>query len=158
MQREAELRLKLESLVQLNERYKTLFDSLKLNTAHNSAILEPFLFMLRRMIYSALIIFMPHLPQIATSLLLIACLVIMAFTLIEKPWSTPEMNKLAVINEALLYTVLILILASPSFTTVAERHVLGWAMIGVVTLVIHVNFCAILAQAWHHCKLLYTRY
>ena len=78
-------------------------------------------------------------------ILLATCLVILAFTLTEKPWSTSEMNKLALANESLFYVLLVLILASPSLTTETERDNLGWAMITVVTLAIHTNLVAMLA-------------
>ena len=114
--------------------------------------------MIRRLIYAALIVFIPHLSQIATMILLVTCLAILAFTLTEKPWSTPEMNKLALANETLLYVLIILILASPSLTTDTGREALGWVIIAVVTLAIHTNLAVMLAQAWNHCKLLFTLY
>ena len=55
---EAQLRLRLEDLVDVNERFSTLFLGLKLNTAHNSAIVEPLLFMIRRLIFAGAIIFL----------------------------------------------------------------------------------------------------
>lgn len=158
IKRDAELRLNIEDLVELNERYSTIFLGLKLNTPHNSAIIENFTFMIRRLIYAALIVFMPHLPQIATMTLLIVCLIVLIFNLTEKPWTAPEMNKLAFANEALLYVLIVLIIASPSLSTEAGHEVLGWFIIGVVTLVIHINLTAMLVEAWHHCRLLYARY
>lgn len=158
MKREAELRLKIEDLIELNERYSTIFFGLKLNTPHNSAIIETFTFMIRRLIYAALIVFMPHLPQIATMTLLIVCLIVLIFNLTEKPWMTPEINKLALANETLLYLLIVLIIASPSLSSEAGHEALGWAIIGVVTLIIHTNLAVMLAEAWHHCRLLYTRY
>ena len=36
--------------------------------------------------------------------------------------------------------------------------ILGWTMIGVVTLAIFVNLTVMMANAWNHTKLLYARY
>lgn len=145
MKREANLRLRLEELVEVSPRYVTIFQGLKLNTAHNSAVMEPLSYFLRRLIYAALIVFMPHLPQIQTLILLAVCFATLVFTVVEKPWLHSEMNKLAVVNESLLYLLLILILTSPSFDTVGQRETFGWAMIGVVTLMIHINLIFMLA-------------
>lgn len=113
--------------------------------------------MIRRLAYAALIVFMPHMPQIATMLLLAVCFVSLAFTIVEKPWSSTEMNKLAIANETLLCVLLVLIMVSPILIEETERHILGWLIIAVVTLTIHVNLSVIIAEAWLHCRLLYTR-
>lgn len=139
IKRDANLIVQLEDHVELNQRYKTVFSGLKLNTAHNSAIVEPVIFMLRRLIYAALIVFMPHMPHIATLVLLGVCFATLAFTIVEKPWSAPEINKLAITNEALLYLLIVLIMASPCLVTETERQVFSWVIIAVVTLTIHVN-------------------
>lgn len=60
--KEARLRLQLEDLVDVNPRYETLFTGLKLNQPRNSAVVQPFTFIVRRILYAALIVFMPHLP------------------------------------------------------------------------------------------------
>lgn len=83
IRREARLRLRLEDQVSVNGRYETIFEGLKLNTAHNSALTEPIAFMIRRTIYAALIVFMPHMPQVATMALLVVCLAIFAINLAE---------------------------------------------------------------------------
>ena len=62
IRKEVQLKLKLEEMVDVNPRYRTLFAGLKLNTAHNSAVVQPLAFMLRRTLYAAMIVFMPHLP------------------------------------------------------------------------------------------------
>jgi len=160
IRKEVLLRLKLEDLVDVSKRYETIFLGLKLNTAHNSAVTQPLAFMIRRIVYAALIVFMPHLPQVATIALLGMCLLMLAFSLNEKQWKDPEMQKLAIVNEVFLYVLLVLVLSCSCLTTTdsLESTILGWTMIGVVTLAIHVNLVFILINAWNHCKLLYTRY
>lgn len=81
------------------------------------------------------------------------------FMLQEQPWKRSEMNKLAVANELLLYVVLVLLLACESLSTTSSSHseTLGWVMVAVITLFIHLNVIVILAEAWYHTKLVYTR-
>lgn len=160
IRKEIQLRLKLEDLVEVSQRYETIFNGLKLNTAHSSAVTQPLAFMIRRLVYAALIVFMPHLPQVATIALLSICMFMLAFSLSEKQWKQPEIQKLAIANEVFLYVLLVLVLGSSCLTTIDsfESSILGWAMIGVVTLAIHVNLAVIMVNAWSHCKLLYVRH
>lgn len=151
--------MRLEGQVTLNKRYSTLFSGLKLNTAHNSAVTQPLAFMLRRLYYSVVIVFMCHMPQVALLSLLGLCLVLLVFTIVEKPWKDSEMQKLAIVNEVFLYLVIVLVLACTSISRPdgPESDILGYMIIGVVTLAIHVNLVAMFAQALHHIKLLYAR-
>lgn len=160
IRKEAMLRLRLEDLVDLNQRYKTIFEGLKMNTAHNSAVIQPLSFMLRRIFYAALIVFMPHEPQVAMITLLSASVLMLAFAVHEKPWKDTEMQNLAVVNEVFFYVLLVLVLTCSCSTSrhSLESSILGWTIIAVVTLSIFVNLSVILANAWNHSKLLHTRY
>lgn len=68
------------------------------------------------------------------------------------------MQNLAIANEAFLYVLLILVLASSCMlsTDSLENLFIGWTMIAVVTLAIFVNLTVMIVDACHHCKLLYT--
>lgn len=158
--KEVQLRLKLEDLVDVSQRYETIFDGLKLNTAHNSAVMQPLTFMVRRIIYAALIVFIPHMPQVATIALISMCVLMLAFSLNEKQWKDAEVQNLAIANEAFFYTLLVLVLCSSllNSTNSVESSYLGWSMIGVVTLAIFVNLTVIAVNACNHCKLLYVRH
>jgi len=70
------------------------------------------------------------------------------------------MNKLAVANELILYIILLLVLACECLTTASssENDMIGWIMIAIVTLAIHMNLVTILTEAWSNIKLLYTRF
>ena len=61
IKRDVRIKPKLEDLLeaqQSNSRLITLFNGLKLNTEHNSAIAEPLLFLARRLIYAAAIVYL----------------------------------------------------------------------------------------------------
>ena len=68
------------------------------------------------------------------------------------------MNQLAVINELSIYVVLLLVLACESLPMVCSEYIdeiLGWVIITLIWLIIHINLVTIMAEAWHHTKLLY---
>ena len=56
--KEAKLRLKLEDTVQLSQKYKTLHYGLKRNHERSVAIVHPLMFLTRRVIYAAVIVFL----------------------------------------------------------------------------------------------------
>ena len=92
IRQEAQLRLRLEDLVNINQRFSTLFLGLKLNTMHNSAVLQPLMFLIRRIVFAAAIIFLQHSPQLAIVMLLAMSLAVLVFTVVETPWKEQEMN------------------------------------------------------------------
>ena len=69
------------------------------------------------------------------------------------------MNKLAVANELFLYIIILLVLGCECLTTTSssENEILGWLIIAVITLTIHINLITVLTEAWSHIKLLYTK-
>ena len=83
---EAKARVYLESRVVLNPRYSTIFYGLKKNHPHNVALVHPITFLLRRIVYSAIIIFMFHLPFFASLVLLILSLGFLMYVILERQW------------------------------------------------------------------------
>ena len=86
MRQKAKLRLQLEDSVRLNKSYETVFEGLKLNTPHKSAVTHPLMFLIQRLVFANEIIFMPQVPELAIFLLILMSLGVLAFTLAEKPW------------------------------------------------------------------------
>jgi hypothetical protein len=146
----------MEYSIEVNGRYKTLFEGLKLNQPHNSAVTYLFAFMLRRLVFAVAIVFMAHMPQIASLVMLCVSVAMLAFILVENPWKDPEHQKLDIANEIFLILVLTLILTCNCLTDTksAQSEAFGWMLIGLLTLVIYVNLVVIIAQAYQHCKLL----
>ena len=91
MIKEAKLRVQLEGLVEVNQRYSTIFLGLKLNTAHNSAVTHLLSFMVRRLVYAGAIVYMSHIPQISIILLMAMSVYMITFTVSEKQWKDPDM-------------------------------------------------------------------
>lgn len=88
---EAQLRLSIEKDVRVSKRYSTLFNGLKLNTAHNSAVMEPLIFLVRRFLYAMLIVLLSHKPQVALMLMIGLSLLVLAFNISAKPWKDSDM-------------------------------------------------------------------
>lgn len=83
MRREAKLRLSIEEMSQVNERYATMFSGMKLNQPHNSAVGLSFAFLVRRLIFAMTIVLMGHMPQMATLTALILSTCMLAFIVVE---------------------------------------------------------------------------
>lgn len=147
MGRDARLKLRLEDQVTVNKRYSTLFAGLKLNTEHNSAIFEPLLFLLRRTIFAAVIVFMPNAPLVGTMIMLVFSLGVLAFLVSEKPWIDPAVNKMAIINELFFHVFLVVVLGCASIEHLDSQtnSVLGWAIIVFVCVMVHLNIVFMMA-------------
>ena len=83
---EAKIRLELESLVKVSQRYKTLFLGLKLNHPHSAAIVHPLVFLLRRIIYSAIALFCLTVPVVGAFILSFICVLMITYILVEQQW------------------------------------------------------------------------
>ena len=83
MRPEARMRLALEDEVELSAYYKTLFLGLKLNHPHNVAIMHPLFFLLRRVLYALIIVFLVDYPFFATTFLLLSCFAMLCFVVVK---------------------------------------------------------------------------
>ena len=81
---EARIRIKLESLVRPSKRYRTLFYGLKRNHPHSAALVHPLVFLLRRIVYSSIVLFMIQLPLMGAYMLALICLGMLAFIIVER--------------------------------------------------------------------------
>ena len=114
---------------------------------------------MQRLIFAALIIFMPQVPEMANFILILVSLVVLAYTMTEKPWKDAEVNRLAIMNEFFFYMLLVLALVFSCVhsTDSIETEVLGWILISLVTFTILVNIVALLSKAYRHSKLVLIR-
>ena len=87
------MRLVLEDTILVNPRYQTIFSGLKKNHSHNVALVHPMSFLLRRLVYAALIIFMFEMPLFVTLILLYASLGFLAYLLLESQWEDNIINQ-----------------------------------------------------------------
>ena len=90
----------------------TLFQGLKLNTEHNSAVTHLLLNLLRILLYAVAIVFVGQMNQLALMSVTLFSGAILVFNVLEKPWKDAEVQKLAILNEGILYLLFILITGS----------------------------------------------
>ena len=81
---QAHVKLVLEGQVISNPRYKTVFEGLKKNHAHNVALVHPLAFLLRRIVFSAIIVFMYSMPYAASLILLLLTMAMLAYVITEQ--------------------------------------------------------------------------
>lgn len=90
---EAQLRVEMQEKVQPRLAYRTLFYGLKKNHAHNMAIVHPLAFLLRRVFYALIVVFLVEGAALFGAFLLLAtCLVMLTFILVESPWVDQLIN------------------------------------------------------------------
>jgi hypothetical protein len=74
----------LEQVVEVSDRYRTLFYGLKRNHPNRAAIVYPLVFLIRRIIYSALVVFLAELPVVGAYILCIICVMMIAYVIVEQ--------------------------------------------------------------------------
>ena len=89
---EAQIRVTLEGQVSCNPRYETIFYGLKKNHPHNVALVHPMFFLLRRIIYAAIIIFLYSRPFFASLALMVLSFGILGYVICEKQWEVSLIN------------------------------------------------------------------
>ena len=89
---EAQVRVTLEGQVFCNPRYQTIFDGLKKNHPHNVALVHPMCFLLRRVIFAVIIIFLYNESFWATLTLMMLSLFILGYVICENQWEVTLVN------------------------------------------------------------------
>ena len=140
---EARLRLELESLVKVSPRYATLFLGLKRNHPHSAAIVHPLMFLLRRIVYSAIALFCLSVPIVGAFILSWICVLMLCYIIVEQQWEDSLIARQHFINEMALYLILLLVIACglpipPSFLSP-----IGWTIISLVLVTIVFNLAII---------------
>lgn len=138
--KQAKRRVALESEVECNPRYKTLFYGLKKNQPHNMAIVHPLSYLLRRVLFVMVTLFVFETPLFAALSLVGVSLLMMGVLLTERQWEASLINVQHLVNEIVLYLVLVLLVLFTSTTipTGAAAN-LGWLLIALVVAMIFFN-------------------
>ena len=146
---DAQIRLKLESLARPSDRYRTLFYGLKRNHPHSAAVVHPLIFLIRRIVYSAIVLFMIKLSMVGAYILALICLGMIAFIIVEKQWEDSLIAWQHVVNEVGLYLILLAVLACALPLSGVLVSPLGWYMIAVflATLIFNLVIMAYYVQA-----------
>lgn len=81
--REAHIRVKFADRMKTPQQYKTLFYGLRHNHERNVAVIHPLMFMLRRIIYALVIVFMDKVMYYGVFIVMLSCLAMLAFACTE---------------------------------------------------------------------------
>ena len=144
---EAKLRVTLAGQVKLfSNRYETVFTGLKKNHPHAVALVQPIGFLIRRIIFAVIIIFLYPYPLFATLSLLTFQLLILGFLLTEYPWETTLLNSQHIVNEIALYLIVFILYILTGSATINTTifNTLGWTIIGLFVALLAWNFLVIL--------------
>ena len=151
------MQMVLESIIKISARYKTLFYGLRINHPHSANIVHPMVFLIRRVIYSAIVIFMLTLPLIAAYLLCVMSIFLVAFTISEKQWNDSVMLKMHLVNEIALYVILLMAIVSSLPLHTAAVSPVGWSIIALTMSTLLFNVFVIVILTSQHGRLYLKR-
>ena len=138
-----------------NKHYETLFLGLKKNHPHSVALVQPISYLVRRVIYAALIVFMHDSPFFVTVALLCMSLALLAFVCSEHQWESSVVNWQHIVSEVGFYgcITLIMYLSSVGIHSTTESDAIAWTMIALVFLVMLFNTVCLLYSSLRFTKL-----
>lgn len=150
------MRLELEDEVFVNPAYKTLFYGLKKNHPHNVAVIQPFMFLLRRVLYTFVLIYMANESYMiyGVILLLMTCFANLLFITLETPWQEKIINQQHFVNEVIFYLVCVALMCFAGIlTSEGPQTALGWTLVALVACMIIYNIVVILYDMWQFVRL-----
>ena len=118
-------------LVTKPARYKTIYLGLKLNHAHNVAIVHPLMFAIRRIIYALSIVLLPTASFSGIWIMLIGTLVMLGYATTEWQWNSRLITSQHIFNEITTYIVCLYLLMYSNFVSVDVRVGLGYSCLGL---------------------------
>ena len=140
---------------------KTLYLGLKMNHPRHVALLHPLAFILRRILFAAIIIFMVNVSLyniLGVFLLLGTCLFMLGFVLSEWQWQSQWISYQHIGNEIGLYVVCVLLLMFTGFCSLAVIWALGWVVVGLLLTIVAFNLVMMLCHSVQHARLMVRRY
>lgn len=138
--------------MQVNDYYRTLFSGLKKNHQHSAAVVHPLMFLVRRIIYAAIVLFLLQIPSVAAYLLCWICVGVVAYVIVEQPWEESLIARQHIVNEVALYLVLLVALVCAILLPALASTILGWTVISVVLATLIYNLVVIAYTFVMHCR------
>ena len=157
----AKIRVELESEVEINPAYRTLYYGLRMNHVHHASTIYPILFIMRRILYSLIIVYMVGEVKafFGAFMLTLTSLTEAVFVAIEAPWKLPMFNTWSILNEAMVYIVCVSLMCFSGVLTDAIQSVtLGWLLIGLILVMIIYNSTIIIFDALIYARLCILRH
>ena len=161
MHREARRRLKVEDTVKPAQNYKTLYYGLKKNHERNVAVVHPLMFMLRRIIFALVIVFMDEIMFWGVLVVMFSCLIMLAYVLHEQQWQDRIINRQHTFNEIITYFLCVILLFYSSYVEAKTRDMLGFVLIGICFVFVIVNTIVIIIYSlgiiWTYIKRIFVQ-
>lgn len=161
MKEHAARRVELANSVPRHQSYKTLFYGLKKNHPHNVAIIQPLAFVLRRVLYSLIILYMVTERSVffGALLLQLTCLFFGGLILLEAQWKEYLINLQHFVNEIFFYLICSALMCFGGLINdnIANRTI-GWLIIGLTCMIVLFNIGVIVADMLDQVRLIYLRY
>lgn len=161
MHREARRRLKVEDTVKPAQNYKTLYYGLKKNHERNAAVVHPLMFMIRRIVFALVIVFMDEIMYWGVLVVMFSCLLMLAYVLHEQQWQDRIINRQHTFNEIITYILCVLLLLYSNFVEAKTRDMLGFVLIGICFLFVIVNTIIIIIYSlgimWTYIKRIFVQ-
>ena len=122
--------------------YESLFGEYK--TQNMPQFLFNTYFMLRRLLYACIIIFLVDFPQLQAFFFLIICLPVLAYHLVMNPYRTVPTNFIMNLNELSFVVIGSIFFAFIEPTSDSQRkNILGWIVIAIILSVTMINISVI---------------
>ena len=140
--------------------YSTIFYGLKRNHPLNASVVHPLLFLLRRILFAIIIVGVSQERMLISAFMMLymtlAMLLIAATAL---PWTNMLINGQHIVNECVFYTICASIVAlTGAITEVKQSTLLGWMLVGLVSMLIIFNLVVVTYDMLSYIKLLLIRY
>ena len=143
-----------------NEDFKGRFESLYLNvnTKVDKSILMITLFVFRRLVYAAAIVFLAGSTVAQIFVQFFCCLMMTLFFIIVKPMNEPFLNRMEIFNElCLLVCSYYLFMFTDFIPDVQTRFLAGWGFIGIAVFNIGVNWAMLFYKVYLVLKVIVRR-
>ena len=123
-------------------RYGDLY--LGLQTRERTALVFPFVFMMRRLIYAGILVYWSERNYFQIQTIIFKCSLIMIFTGYMRPFNRRLANNIELINDAFIVVCsYFLIIFSPLVSDAQTRYISGWPIIGLIGVLISINLSVI---------------
>ena len=131
------------------EDFKGRFESLYLNVDTERTIALMALFIFRRLVYAANIVFFAGSTILQIFVQFFCCLLMLLFFTYIHPMNQPFLNRMEMFNEVCLLICSYFLFAFTDFVPDANtRYMYGWAVIGVAVFNIGCNWCALFYKVY----------
>ena len=114
------------------------------------------MFLLRRVIYALVIVFLDNVMWWGVMLVMLSCLVMLCYACTEWQWKDRIINYQHIFDECTIYCLCLLLLCFSNMVDAATRWLVGWWFIGICFVYVVVNTIIMIYYAlklmWQYIK------